>query len=87
MSALSRNATSSVSSRDLPIQIVFVADPTRYGSLKNARETDITYWQRRFTETFTYSDFQWLKGAYPNAIFKEDDDSCHMQEFASISAL
>lgn len=67
-----------------PRRIVFVADPSRYSTLKDAMEWEANYWERKYTADFTRDDYLWLQQEFPKSIF-ESGDGCLMQEFVSIT--
>jgi hypothetical protein len=83
-SALKQEWTSQVADLENPLRVLFVADPTRYSTLRDAKSWESNYWPRTFTPDFTTKDFQWLQAEFPQSIFKSGD-TCYMHEFVSIT--
>jgi hypothetical protein len=68
-----------------PFNILFIADPTRYSTLKDAQEWNINYWSRDMPTELSFEVFEWLRSAFPKMVFRHGRNQCFIHEFVSDS--
>ena len=70
--------------RQLPIQVLFVTDPTRYTTLQDARGWNVNFLQRNIPDQISSDEWRWLHDNFPRMIFKSGEKKCFMHEFVSL---